>query len=288
MKKGLLCLALLLFSWAAYSQIIEPEYIGQAYALTEKGERVMLSPEVGYLSINTKAEKHTFSHSYTSGMVTADVWQNFVLASTRATTDGFSVTKIRGKSLNFLNVKGLYSPTQLRILEPFSVVLRLESNDYLPETQLKVVRFILKDGIRYAHEGSSVPFQAVKVGDSSYQIKLDTPWYGEYGIVFKNEMNTVLTFSVGYSDDDVREYVRPFLEPGSVDLMVYMSPETYELIDGIFDRQKNDYVTSTEFGRLYGYDFMQRVIAEYKRMKKIVEKERKAQKKAERRNRRNK
>lgn len=283
MRNLILSLVLLLFCGMVNGQVVEPEYIGQAYALVNGGERVELSSEIGYLSANSTVTGDSFSlsstneHSY--GSATTNIWSGFAStmasASTYSTTGGFSVSKVRTKSANYLNVSGEESKVKLLVNKPFSVVLRLDDNDHLPETQIKIVRFTSKSGVRSAHEGSSVSFQATKLGNSSYQITLDDPFYGEYGVVYKNDMNVVLTFSLGYSNEDVRAYVKPFLEEGSIEMIREFNAIQYE----IFDVRKGDYIWNDAFAELYGESFMKRIVAEYKQQKKALVKARRAAKK---------
>ncbi|MBE6177814.1 MAG: hypothetical protein E7149_04835 [Rikenellaceae bacterium] len=263
MRKCLFTLLLLLCGVTTNAQIVEPEYVGQAYALLQSGDRVPLSVEVGYFETNSNGSVHSI------------FWG---VGSSRTSYSGSSHASIKTSSVEYINVPGQHSLVQLRINEPFSVVLRLDRNDYLPEMQMKVVRFACDNGKRYAHGGSCVPFRAVKVGQSSYQITLDRPFYGEYGVAFKNDMNVLLTFSLGYTDADVREYVAPFLEPNSVAMI--KNPLSVDV--EILDREQNVYVDSAVFAQKYGIDFLRRITAEYKRMQKMMAKERKAQKKAQR------
>ena len=293
MKKLFSLFALALVVQMANAQLIEPEYIGQAYALLPNGERIELQSEIGFVSVNSKAIRGEFSHSYTRANASIsselNVWRQIgrlspasatinTLASATATTDGFSLSTTRGRSVNYLNVSGIASSVQLNVKKPLSIILRLENNEYLPETQMKVVRFEIKDGIRVAHAGSGVPFHAVETGKSSYQIILDKPFYGEYGVVFQNDMNTVLTFSLGYSDEDVCEYVKSFLEPGSVDMLRYTFDNSYE----IFDAENGEYIEESDFVKKYGADFYKRVVAEYKKQQKAIAKAQKALRKAQR------
>lgn len=293
MKRFLLSLGFLLGVLCASAQIAEPEYIGQAYALLQNGERVALSSEIGYVSLDSKSKHRTFSHSYTSATTSSasdmTIWRQLgwlspahatinSTASSSATINGFAISTTREKSVNYLNISGVASLAKLRVREPFTIILRLESNEYLSETQMKVVRFVSDDGVRRAHAGSGVPFRAVKVGKSSYQITLDKPFYGEYGVVFKNDMNTILTFSLGYSDDEVRSYVKPFLEPGSVEMIRYTSANSFD----IFDVDKGEYVEDSEFAANYGWGFLNRIEAEYSQQKKALAKANKAFKKAQR------
>lgn len=268
MKRFLLSLGFLLGVLCASAQIAEPEYIGQAYALLQNGERVALSSEIGYVSVKTDATTHGATSRH-------NIWNIFYPLLFGSS---YSVSQSYSNSVDYLNVSGLNSSAFLRVREPFAVILRLESNEYLPETQMKVVRFVSDDGVRRAHAGSGVPFQAVKVGESSYQITLDKPFYGEYGVVFKNDMNTILTFSLGYSDDEVRSYVKPFLEPGSVEMIRYTSANSFD----IFDVDKGEYVEDSEFAANYGWGFLNRIEAEYSQQKKALAKANKAFKKAQR------
>lgn len=279
--------------FCAKAQIVEPEYIGQAYAILQNGERIDLSSEIGYVSVDSKATRHAFSHSHTNASASStsnmNIWRGIgwlspssatinTTASASAISNGFSISKTRGKSVNYLNVSSGKSMVKLRVKEPFSIVLRLESNEYLPETRMRVVRFVSGNGVRRAHAGSGVPFRAVKVGKSSYQISLEKPLYGEYGVVFKNDMNTVLTFSLGYSDDEVRAYVKPFLEPGSVKMIRYTTANSFD----IFDVDKGEYIEDDEFATKYSLDFLNRVKVEYNQQKKALDKANKAIKKAQR------
>lgn len=295
MRKCLFTLLLLLCGVTANAQIVEPEYVGQAYALLQSGDSVPLSVEVGYFETNSNGSVHSIfwgvgsSRTSYSGSSHGSVHSIFRgVSSSRTSYSGSSMTSYSGSgsshasiktsSVEYINVPGQHSLVQLRVNEPFSVVLRLDRNDYLPEMQMKVVRFACDNGKRYAHGGSCVPFRAVKVGQSSYQITLDRPFYGEYGVAFKNDMNVLLTFSLGYTDADVREYVAPFLEPNSVAMI--KNPLSVDV--EILDREQNVYVDSAVFAQKYGIDFLRRITAEYKRMQKMMAKERKAQKKAQR------
>lgn len=268
MKRFLLLWNFLLVVCCAKSQILEPEYIGQAYALMQSGERVALSLESGYVSANSNTTTHAAFSRHNIGL----------LFSPLLFGSGYSVSQSYGKTVEYLNVEGLNSLAFLRVKEPFSVVLRLESNDYLPETQIKVVRFVQDEGKRRAHAGSNIPFHAEKVGNSSYQIILDAPLYGEYGVVYRNDMNAVLTFSLGYSDDDVREYVKPFLESGSVKMVRYYAVNYFD----IFDLDKGEYVENDDFAEKYGTSFLNRVVEEYNRQIKVIAKANKALAKAQR------
>ncbi len=265
MKKALLFVVSLFLIQFADAQLVEPEYIGQAYAMLQNGERIALQSEIG--SVLTRTNATTFAASH------RNIWNVFLPI---LSANGFSVSQSYGKSENFLNVPSEASLTKLRIKEPFSIVLRLESNEYLPETQIKIVRFAMDKGARYAHSGFGVPFQAVKVGKSSYQITLNKPFYGEYGVVFENDMNTILTFSLGYSDDDVRDYVKPFFESGSVEMFRFNVDNAYD----IFDVDTGEYVTEREFADKYGADFLKRVKVEHRLQQKALAKAKKAQRKA--------
>ncbi len=268
MKKGLILLLLLQVAICAKGQIVEPEYIGQAYVLLQNGQRVELDSELGYVSANTNTTTHAATTRH-------NIWGLF---NPLLSASGYSVAQSYGKSVDYLNLPGESSPNQFRVREPFSIILRLESNAYLPETQIKVVRFVCDKGERHARSGQVVPFHAVKAGKSSYQIVLDKPFYGEYGVVYKNDMDAVPTFSLGYSDDDVQEYVAPFLESGSIEMVKYLMGGDVE----IFDREQDAYIDIRVFKEKYGSNFAERIIAEYKHMQKILAKERKAQKKAQR------
>ena len=268
MKRVLFLWSCLLVVFCAKAQIVEPEYIGQAYALLQNGERIDLSSEIGYVSVKTSATTHGATSRH-------NIWNVFYPLLFGS---NYSVSQSYGKSVDYLNVTGESSLTFLRVKEPFSIVLRLESNEYLPETLMKIVRFVVDDGVRKAHAGSGVPFQAVKVGKSSYQISLEKPLYGEYGVVFKNDMNTVLSFSLGYSDDEVRAYVKPFLEPGSVKMIRYTTANSFD----IFDVDKGEYIEDDEFATKYSLDFLNRVEVEYNQQKKALDKANKAIKKAQR------
>lgn len=263
MKKLFSLFALALVVQMANAQLIEPEFIGQAYALLPNGKRVELQSEMGYVA----AHSNTTTHAASS----LNIWNVFL-------PNVYSVSQSYGKSEHYLHVPSVASLAKLRIKAPFSIVLRLESNEYLPEAQIKIVRFLQDDGERSAHAGSGVSFHAVKVGKSSYQVTLDKPFYGEYGVVFKNDMNLVQTFSLGYSDEDVREYVQMFLEPGAVDMMRYTFDNSCE----IFDAENGEYIEENVFAQKYGLDFLRRIKAEYKIEKKALSKAQKALKKAQR------
>ena len=263
MKKLFSLFALALVVQMANAQLIEPEYIGQAYALLPNGERIELQSEMGYVSAHSNTTTRTAS--------SLNIWNVFL-------SNVYSVSQSYGKSEHYLHVPSVASLAKLRIKAPFSILLRLESNEYLPEAQIKIVRFLQDDGERSAHAGSGVSFHAVKVGKSSYQVTLDNPFYGEYGVVFKNDMNLVQTFSLGYSDEDVREYVKPFLEPGSVKLLRYQVDNSF----GIFDSDMGEYIDESDFIKKYGADFYKRVVAEYKKQQKAIAKAQKALRKAQR------
>ena len=111
MKKGLILLLLLQVAICAKGQIVEPEYIGQAYVLLQNGQRVELDSELGYVSANTNTTTHAATTRH-------NIWGLF---NPLLSASGYSVAQSYGKSVDYLNLPGESSPNQFRVREPFSI-----------------------------------------------------------------------------------------------------------------------------------------------------------------------
>lgn len=263
MRKILSFFALFLLAQYADAQIIEPDYIGQAFLQIDNGEVISLETEYPSIEDETKIKSNTV-----------------MLRSGLGWTNSKSTTQTR------VELRGVASISSVWAKENFSIILRVDDNRYAPETKCRIVRLFrdAEKNIRFYNPRDveqAVPFEARRYGKSSYQIRFKEPLSGEFAIEMQNDMNMLVTFGVVYKKEDAWDYVRAFMErfEGRTNIDLYEAETFYKLI---FDLQTDAHLREDEFRVKYGESFTDELYVAYRALQKEARLVKKTQRKAKR------
>lgn len=261
MKKLFSLFALALVVQIANAQLIEPEYIGQGYIMTEGGEIISLCTEQPIVQDEIKSKTNTL-----------------------VLRDGMSWANTKSTKQTSVELRGVASESTVWIKEGFSIVMRAEDNRYAPETKFRIVR--LKPNVEQNNRSYKqaditcvVPYEAQRYADNLYILRFVTPQSGEFAIEQHNEMGVLMTFGVVYKTEDAWEYVHDFMKrfEGRTNVEFYEA-EAFQPM--IFDMQTDSYLREKEFRLKYGERFTDELFVAYKTLQKEANKAKKAQRKA--------
>lgn len=263
MKKILLFIAFLSSVQYVDAQTVEPEYVGRAFLQTGNDEIIDLLLERPFI-------------------------KNEMTTKTNAVVLNSGLGWANSKSTNRSRVEfqGVASNSSVWAKESFSIILRVDDNRYAPEAKFRIVRLhwnVEKDIRYYTSEDieNSVPFEAIRYGESSYLIRFKEPQSGEFAIEMQNDMKMLATFGVVYKREDAWDYVRAFMKrfEGRTNIDLYEADTFYKLI---FDLQTDVHLREDAFRMKYGEQFTDELYVAYRALQKEARLAKKEQRKANR------